>query len=125
MSIIPQGNLFVAMASIGVVSSFMLFVVCYLYCSELFPTVIRNAAIGFSSMVARVGSMAAPFVVESGTTANWLPSVLFGVFPLMGGFLTLLLPETKNCALMTTVEEGENFGKKQTTSVPAPSPKES
>lgn len=112
LAVLPEGPGSVVCASIGVVSSFISFVVVYLYCTELFPTVVRNAALGFSSMLARVGSMMAPFVIELRSVALWMPPVVFAILPLIAGFVTLLLPETKGCELMTTIEEGEQFGKK-------------
>lgn len=112
LAVIPEGAGSVVCASIGVVASFIVFVVVYLYCTELFPTVVRNAAVGCSSMMARVGSMMAPFVIELQYVAEWLPPVAFAVLPLIAGFVTFLLPETKGCELMTTIEEGERFGKK-------------
>ncbi|VVD00503.1 unnamed protein product [Leptidea sinapis] len=115
LAALPQGLISVVFASIGVVSSFIVFVLVYLFCSELFPTVVRTAAIGFSSMMARIGSMIAPFVIALDTTAVWLPPVLFAVIPLISGFVAFLLPETKGYELMTTLEEGENFGKKNNT----------
>lgn len=111
LAVIPEGIGSVVCASIGVVSSFIVFVVVYLYCTELFPTVVRNAALGFSSMCARIGSMVAPFVVETRDKALWMPPVLFAVMPLIAACVTLLLPETKGCELTTTIEEGEAFGK--------------
>ncbi|XP_050674821.1 organic cation transporter-like protein [Leptidea sinapis] len=115
LALLPQGAISVVCASIGVVSSFIVFVVVYLYCTELFPTVVRNAALGFSSMMARIGSMVAPFVIALDATAVWLPPVFFAVVPLIAGFVAFLLPETKGCELMTTIEEGEKFGKKNKT----------
>lgn len=112
LAFIPEGTASVVLASIGVVTSFIVFVTVYLYCSELFPTVVRNAAVGVSSMMARVGSMVAPFVVGLNSVARWIPPVAFGVMPLIAALLCLLLPETRGCELMTTIEEGENFGKK-------------
>ncbi|KAG6453449.1 organic cation transporter protein [Manduca sexta] len=108
----PEGIGSVLCASIGTVSSFIVFVVVYLYCGELFPTVVRNAALGISSMAARVGSMIAPFVITMDDVAHWMPPFAFAIFPLAAGFITFLLPETKGCELMTTLEEGERFGKK-------------
>ncbi|CAK1585507.1 unnamed protein product [Parnassius mnemosyne] len=112
LCLVPEGISSVVFACIGVVSSFIVFVVVYLYCTELFPTVVRNAALGFSSMMARVGSMIAPFVIELRDVALWLPPFAFAVLPLLGALITFLLPETKGCELMTTIEEGEKFGKK-------------
>ncbi|KAL0880249.1 hypothetical protein ABMA27_002706 [Loxostege sticticalis] len=115
LAMIPEGVGSVVCASIGVVASFIVFVVVYLYCSELFPTVVRNAALGTSSMMARVGSMVAPFVIDLQSVAGWLPPVAFAIVPLIAGFMTFLLPETKGCELMTTIEEGERFGKRVST----------
>ncbi|KAL4702081.1 hypothetical protein ACJJTC_002280 [Scirpophaga incertulas] len=117
LAAIPEGIGSVIFASIGVVSSFIVFVVVYLYCTELFPTVVRNAALGFSSMMARVGSMLAPFIVETRDKAVWLPPVGFAILPLIATCVTFLLPETKGCELMTTIEEGEKFGKKSQVEV--------
>ncbi|CAH2047312.1 unnamed protein product, partial [Iphiclides podalirius] len=121
LCIVPEGVGSVVCACIGVVSSFIAFVVVYLYCSELFPTVVRNAALGFSSMMARVGSMIAPFVVEMGDIAGWLPPLGFAVVPLIATLVTFLLPETKGCTLTTTIDEGENFGKKSDDKISKPS----
>lgn len=112
LAALPESTASVVFASIGVVSSFIVFVLVYLYCGELFPTVVRSAAVGFSSMMARVGSMVAPFVIEMRSIALWVPPVTFAIVPLIAGFVTFLLPETKGCELMTTIEEGEQFGKK-------------
>lgn len=112
LAFLPEGAGSVVCASIGVVASFIVFVVVYLYCTELFPTVVRNAAIGFSSMMARVGSMVAPFVIGFRDHALWMPPIAFAVLPLIAGCLTFFLPETKGCELMTTIDEGEQFGKK-------------
>jgi hypothetical protein len=40
-----------------------------------------------------------------------LPPVIFGIGPIIGAILCLLLPETMNCELPETIEDGENFGK--------------
>ncbi|XP_053604361.1 organic cation transporter-like protein [Plodia interpunctella] len=111
LTMVPEGVWSVVCAIVGVVTSFIVFVVVYLYCSELFPTVVRNAALGTSSMMARVGSMIAPFVIDTAAVAPWLPPLLFAVLPLMAGCITFMLPETRGCELMTTIEEGESFGK--------------
>lgn len=81
----------------------------YIYSGELFPTVVRNIGCGTSSMCARIGSMIAPFVATLNTVYYWLPPVIFGVTPLMGAVLCLVLPETLDCKLPDTIEEAEEF----------------
>lgn len=49
----------------GVTSAFC---VVYAVTSELFPTVIRNTAMGCCSMAARVGTIISPFVIYLGTS---------------------------------------------------------
>ena len=40
--------------------------VCYIYSSEIFPTVVRNVGLGSSSVWARVGPMVSPSLPSSG-----------------------------------------------------------
>ncbi|XP_072932787.1 organic cation transporter protein-like [Epargyreus clarus] len=112
IALMPEGRGSIIVGCVGIFFSFMVFVVAYLYCSEMFPTVVRNAAIGFSSMMARLGAMIAPFVVGFRPYGMWCAPVAFGIFPLIAAALCLLLPETKNCELLMTIEEGEAFGKR-------------
>ncbi|XP_047515957.1 organic cation transporter protein-like isoform X1 [Pieris napi] len=83
------------------------FATVYLYAGELFPTVVRNSGVGLSSTVARIGSMVAPFIATLGHRNPWLPPVLFGITPLIGSCLCLLLPDTRGKRLPDTLEEGE------------------
>ena len=41
------------------------FGVIYMYTAELYPTVVRNGAMGTSSCIARFGGMAAPYVAST------------------------------------------------------------
>ncbi|RZC43204.1 organic cation transporter protein, partial [Asbolus verrucosus] len=84
----------------------------YIYSGELFPTMVRNIGVGTSSMFARVGSMAAPFIAGLVLIQAWLPPIIFGVVPLIGAVLCLKLPETLDCKLPDTVKEAEEFTKK-------------
>lgn len=43
--------------------------IVYLYASELFPTEVRQRGMGTATMVAKVGSVSAPFLVE--TLVGW------------------------------------------------------
>ncbi|XP_062565693.1 organic cation transporter protein isoform X2 [Armigeres subalbatus] len=107
----------VGLASIGLVGMSISFPTVYLYAGELFPTVVRNVGIGTASMIARIGSMIAPFVAGMGVIAHWLPPIIFGVIPLVGAFFVFFLPETQGHPLPETIEDGENFGKRKSNGV--------
>ncbi|KAK3588633.1 hypothetical protein CHS0354_021503 [Potamilus streckersoni] len=77
----------------------------YLYCTEIFPTVVRNHAVGISSFFENIGAIVAPFIVLGASTHNQLPLVLFGVLTLIGSILTFSLPETHQHPLPETIEE--------------------
>ncbi|XP_019622568.1 PREDICTED: organic cation transporter protein-like [Branchiostoma belcheri] len=87
------------------------FGVTYVFSAEIFPTVVRQIGMGMSSMSARVGGIAAPFVNLLGRHWAPMPYVIFGGTSIAAGLLTLLLPETAGRKLPATIEEGENFGK--------------
>ncbi|KAK3862992.1 hypothetical protein Pcinc_031196 [Petrolisthes cinctipes] len=80
----------------------------YIYTSELFPTTVRNMAVGTCSMVARIGCVITPYIITLlGDVHYALPSTVFAVFAMSAGLLTLLLPETTNALLPETTEEIE------------------
>ncbi|XP_049872894.1 organic cation transporter protein-like, partial [Pectinophora gossypiella] len=110
---VPEGKGSIVLGCFGLLSSFLIFVVSYLYCSEMFPTVVRNGAMGIASTMARLGAMIAPFVATLRPYGQWCAPVAFGMFPLLAALLCFWLPETKGRGLMMTLEEGENFGKKK------------
>jgi len=89
------------------------FAMVYVYAAEIFPTVVRNVGLGSASMCARVGSIIAPFVGrELGqATSPVVPLIIFGATSLLAGILVLLLPETRNCPLPDTIEQGEAFSR--------------
>ncbi|KAG5679163.1 hypothetical protein PVAND_008753 [Polypedilum vanderplanki] len=108
-----QHDVVVTLATIGIIGMCISFPTVYLYGGELFPTVIRNIAIGIASMIARIGSMISPFIASGlSKKAYWLPPALFGIIPILGALLVLFLPETRGFPLPETIEDGENFGKK-------------
>lgn len=108
----------VTFASIGIIGMSFAFPTVYLYAGELFPTVVRNIGVGTCSMIARIGSMIAPFVAGLSLTYHWLPPVIFGVVPLIGAFFVFFLPETLGAPLPETLQDGEAFGKKS-SKIPA------
>jgi len=79
----------------------------FIYTTELFPTVVRNAALGCATQASHTGAILAPFVVVLG---GGYPFMVFAVFGCVGGILGFYLPETLNQPLydtMTGMEEGE------------------
>lgn len=121
IAFVPPENsqLIVVLASIGIVGLCISFPTVYLYGGELFPTVIRNVAIGTASMIARIGSMIAPFVASGplSRSHHCVSPLIFGIIPLIGAILVFPLPETRGHALPETIEDGENFGKKSKTEI--------
>ncbi|KFD48979.1 hypothetical protein M514_10131, partial [Trichuris suis] len=86
------------------------YAVVYVYTSELFPTVIRNTAMGLCSMIARVGAIAASyFALWLAEDYAILVSVLYGSIALVAGILVFFLPETAGKALAETVEDAERL----------------
>ncbi len=85
--------------------------VIFQFGGELYPTEVRGIGIGLASFLGGVGLTIIPFVNFLG--ANWLvlPIVIMGVFSVVGGLVTLKLPETLNTKLPQTMVEGEEFGK--------------
>ncbi|KAK1694424.1 hypothetical protein QYE76_011121 [Lolium multiflorum] len=79
----------------------------FIYTSELFPTVVRNAALGCTGQATRMGAILAPLVVVLGER---VPFAVFGMAGIVSGLLVFYLPETMNKPLYDTMaglEEGE------------------
>merc|ERR1719187_910465 len=59
---LPEGLFRTLFALAGKLFAAGNFSVVYMYTAEIYPTVIRNTAIGACSMVARIGGIAAPYI---------------------------------------------------------------
>ncbi|XP_038058625.1 organic cation transporter protein-like [Patiria miniata] len=104
----------VARTIIAMVGKFCIsasFAIIYVVSGEIFPTPVRSAGMGLSSMAARISGIISPFMLELKSLWAPLPFVVFGVLSIAAGSLALLLPETKDKKLPETMEEGEAFGK--------------
>ncbi|XP_029303872.1 solute carrier family 22 member 4-like [Cottoperca gobio] len=94
--------LFEILGKFGMTSAFC---VVYTVTSELFPTVIRNTAMGSCSMAARFGNIIAPFIIFLGQYYKSLPYILMGGFAICGAVLCFLLPETYRKSLPETISQ--------------------
>ncbi|KAL0104853.1 hypothetical protein PUN28_016474 [Cardiocondyla obscurior] len=112
ITVVTNATAQILLATLGLVGMAISFPTVYLYSSEVFPTVVRNVGVGLGSISARVGSIIAPYIATMGTVQPWLPPVIFGLGPIIGAALCFFLPETMNCELPETIEDAENFGKK-------------
>ncbi|PWA24649.1 hypothetical protein CCH79_00016143 [Gambusia affinis] len=67
----------------------------------------RQTGMGFVSMMARIGSMAAPAVLILDEVFPALPSVVYGGAAVLASGFALFLPETLNKPLPDTIEDVE------------------
>ncbi|XP_011304157.1 organic cation transporter protein [Fopius arisanus] len=86
------------------------FAVIYNYTAELFPTVLRNTALGIGSMCCRLSGALTPMLLLLDSLDPKVPAVIFGVIALISGFLSLYLPETAGQPMPESLEDGEKFG---------------
>mmetsp|Transcript_9362 Transcript_9362/g.57068 ORF Transcript_9362/g.57068 Transcript_9362/m.57068 type:complete len:502 (+) Transcript_9362:155-1660(+) len=79
----------------------------FLYTSEMFPTVVRNGAVGLCSQAARIGGIVAPAVIYLGTALDSTGTyyVVFGLVMAVAGLLSLNLPETRGAHLSDALED--------------------
>lgn len=80
----------------------------YLQSAEIFPTGLRQLAMGSCSVASRFASILAPFTREINQWTH--VSVSFGIYGILGLLATLLimvLPETKNQPIPNTIREAE------------------
>ncbi|XP_022618021.1 solute carrier family 22 member 5-like [Seriola dumerili] len=94
----------------GITSAFC---VVYAVTSELFPTVIRNSAMGCCSMAARIGTIISPFILYLGQYIKDLPYILMGGLAIGGALSCLLLPETFGNPLPETMSQMQQICRKR------------
>jgi len=110
-----KGSMVALITTLAMLGKFLIagtFALAYLYTAELFPTPVRNVAVGGASTFARIGSMSAPYIVDIlGKMSAGIPAVIFGIFSVLAGLATCVLPETLNQELPESVADVEAWRK--------------
>ncbi|XP_036702415.1 solute carrier family 22 member 4 isoform X3 [Balaenoptera musculus] len=86
----------------GITSAFSML---YVFTAELYPTLVRNMAVGVTSMASRVGSIIAPYFVYLGAYNRVLPYILMGSLTVLIGIITLFFPESFGMTLPETLDQ--------------------
>ena len=94
-----------ALALVGKAGASACFAIVFVYTAEMFPTPIRNSAVGICSTVARIGALSAPAIADLDSIYPPLPFLIMGGGAVVVGFLSCFLPETRNIVLPETLEE--------------------
>ncbi|KAI8471458.1 MAG: major facilitator superfamily domain-containing protein [Monoraphidium minutum] len=98
-----------ALAALGKLGVSGAFAIASIYTSELFPTLIRTSVLGAENQAARVGAIAAPFIILAGEAgggdAARGPFLAMGGAALLAGLLVFTLPETLGTPLPDTMED--------------------
>uniref|UniRef100_A0A674B397 Solute carrier family 22 member 4 n=1 Tax=Salmo trutta TaxID=8032 RepID=A0A674B397_SALTR len=81
------------------------FCVVYSITTELFPTVVRNMAMGTCSMAARIVTILSPFIIYLGNNYKYLPYILIGSLAIFGGLFCFILPESYGRVLPETISQ--------------------
>ncbi|XP_069447630.1 solute carrier family 22 member 4 isoform X3 [Ovis canadensis] len=119
IQLVPAGYNFlsIGLAMLGKFGITSAFAMLYVFTAELYPTLVRNMAVGVGSMASRVGSIIAPYFVYLGAYNRVLPYILMGSLTVLIGIITLFLPESFGRTLPETLEQmqkvkGFRYGKK-------------
>ncbi|EDW83826.1 uncharacterized protein Dwil_GK13819 [Drosophila willistoni] len=81
------------------------------YATELIPTCVRGQGVAAVHVAGYAFTFFSAFILYTRSIFPPLPEVILGVISFLGAGLCLLLPETLNRTLPTSLEDGENFGK--------------
>ncbi|KAM7385221.1 hypothetical protein PAMP_001315 [Pampus punctatissimus] len=83
------------------------FTTIFLYTTELYPTVVRQNGLGYTSFVGRLGVSVAPLILLLEDVWTLLPQIIFCTMAIISGLVSLLLSETLNVRLPETIDDIE------------------
>jgi hypothetical protein len=106
-ALVPAGSAQAVMAAVSKFGCAGAFSVASIFTSELFPTLVRSAVLGLENEAARVGGIAAPFIVLAGSQMHnaALPFLLFGCTSLLASLLIITLPETLGAPMPDSMQD--------------------
>ncbi|KAF7217989.1 solute carrier family 22 member 7-like [Nothobranchius furzeri] len=104
-----------ALGALGKMFAEAAFTTMFLFTTELYPTVMRQNGLGYSSFMARIGVAVAPLVMILEDTWRLLPSCVFTLVALAAALSSSFLPETLNVRLPETIEDVEQTRRRSVT----------
>ncbi|XP_077574253.1 solute carrier family 22 member 7-like isoform X1 [Stigmatopora nigra] len=81
------------------------FTVIFFYTIELYPTVIRQNGVGYTSFVARLAVSISPLIMLLEDLWPLLPAMTYCGMALVSGLVALLLPETRNTKMPDFIDD--------------------
>jgi len=88
------------------------FDVIFSFTSELFPTASRSSAVGLCSTFGRIGSILSPIIAHMGRDQGAeVPFIIFAIINIAVGLFCVILPETNNLPLPSTIQQAKDLSK--------------
>uniref|UniRef100_M8C4V6 H(+)/Pi cotransporter n=2 Tax=Aegilops tauschii TaxID=37682 RepID=M8C4V6_AEGTA len=106
--IIPQGTARMAAELVSFFATCTAFNVILMYSIELFPTSVRNSAVGLVRQALVLGGVAAPLLVALGRRNSFFSFGVLGLVIGCSGMFAACLPETKGKAMSDTMDEEDH-----------------
>ena len=104
-----RGSIIVGLAILAKIEIICAWNVITIFCTELFPTAVRNMAFGYLNIVIRIGSLIGPVFFSENPALLYISMAVMGLAILLGAGLVFLLPETKGRPLVDMLGCSKKF----------------
>ncbi|XP_068456839.1 organic cation/carnitine transporter 2-like [Clinocottus analis] len=107
LQLVPQSlsHLSMALEMLAKYAVTITFSMMFAFIAELYPTLLRNTAVGICSTVGRLGNCIAPYLVTTNIYLLHLPHIIMGTLGFVAAFATLFLPESFGRPLPETIQQ--------------------